>query len=34
MSLAYGATIFVALWAVCTGAGSLLYAWVKRTEAA
>jgi multiple sugar transport system permease protein len=34
MNLAYGATIFVALWLLCTGAGSVLYAWVKRTEAA
>jgi multiple sugar transport system permease protein len=33
-NLGYGATIFVALWLVCTVSGSLLYAWVKRTEAA
>lgn len=33
-NLSYGAATFVALWILCTVAGSLLYAWVKRSQAA
>lgn len=30
-NLSYGGAIFVALWLLCTVAGSLLYVWVKRS---
>jgi multiple sugar transport system permease protein len=33
-NLSYGGATFVALWLLCTVAGSLLYMWVKRTQAA
>ena len=33
-NISYGGATFVALWVLCTVAGSLLYAWVKRSQAA
>ncbi len=33
-NLSYGGAIFVALWVLCTGVGSVLYVWVKRSQAA
>jgi multiple sugar transport system permease protein len=33
-NLSYGGAVFIALWLLCTVAGSLLYIWVKRTQAA
>ena len=33
-NISYGGATFVALWILCTVAGSLLYAWVKRSQAA
>lgn len=33
-NLSYGGAIFVALWVLCTGFGSILYVWVKRSQAA
>jgi multiple sugar transport system permease protein len=32
-NLSYGGSVFIALWVLCTVAGSLLYVWVKRTQA-
>jgi multiple sugar transport system permease protein len=32
-NISYGGAIFVALWLLCTVAGSLLYVWVKRSQA-
>lgn len=33
-NISYGGAIFVALWLLCTVSGSLLYIWVKRSQAA
>jgi multiple sugar transport system permease protein len=33
-NISYGGATFVALWLLCTVAGSLLYVWVKRSQAA
>ena len=33
-NLSYGGATFVALWLLCTVAGSLMYSWVRRTQAA
>jgi multiple sugar transport system permease protein len=33
-NISYGGATFVALWILCTVAGSLLYTWVKRSQAA
>jgi multiple sugar transport system permease protein len=33
-NISYGGATFVALWILCTVAGSLLYVWVKRSQAA
>ncbi len=32
-NISYGGAIFVALWLLCTVSGSLLYIWVKRSQA-
>ena len=33
-NLSYGGATFVALWLLCTVAGSLLFFWVKRSQTA